>query len=64
MEIYLVLAKILYLYDPKYVSGGTEHAHEGQDIDEFHLTDHFTAHVDGPVIEFSKRKEEGEEEDQ
>lgn len=53
MELHLVLARALYLYDIEYIGGGREDR-LGSDVMEYKLMDHLAAGRSGPIILFKK----------
>ena len=55
MEIYLVLAKVVWKYDLEYMSGGKDDRFVDLNILEYKLLDHLAAGRDGPVIRFWTR---------
>ncbi|KAL7268966.1 hypothetical protein RUND412_008386 [Rhizina undulata] len=55
IEIELVLARLVWGFEMKYISGGTDTRVSGRE--EFMLIDHFTSARHGPIVEFSKREE-------
>ncbi|KAL7271877.1 hypothetical protein RUND412_005340 [Rhizina undulata] len=52
IEAELTLARLMWAFEAKYVSGGVE---DRIPNDEYMLVDHFSAQRDGPVVEFEKR---------
>ncbi|KAL7271636.1 hypothetical protein RUND412_005591 [Rhizina undulata] len=52
IEAELTLARLMWAFETKYVSGGVEHRIAN---DEYMLIDHFAAERHGPVVEFEKR---------
>lgn len=51
MELYLFLARAMFLYDVEYIGGGRE---VSPDVIEYKLLDHLAAGRSGPVICFQK----------
>ncbi|OQV10800.1 hypothetical protein CLAIMM_14741 [Cladophialophora immunda] len=54
IELWVTLARAVFLYDFKYISGGREEA-LGQEYDEYRMLDNFSAARDGPLIEVRRR---------
>jgi cytochrome P450 len=53
MELYITLARAVYLYNLEYVGGGREVAF-GAGVLEYKLLDHLAAGRSGPIIQFEK----------
>ena len=56
IELYIFLARIMWLYDVKYLGKGREEAW-GPDVVEYKMIDHIAAARVGPVIEFTRRQD-------
>lgn len=55
IELYVTMAKTVFLYDMRYVQGGKDP--RTADGDVYRMEDHFTAEVHGPDVQFFKRKD-------
>ncbi|KIY02162.1 uncharacterized protein Z520_02300 [Fonsecaea multimorphosa CBS 102226] len=56
IEIWVTLARTVFLYDFKYISGGREDS-LGSECDEYRMLDNFSAARDGPLIEVRRRQD-------
>ena len=54
-ELWIAIARAIFEYDIKYVSGGKEQIH-GPKVCEYKLVDAFASKRDGPVLEFRRRE--------
>jgi cytochrome P450 len=54
IELYIFMARIIWLYDVKYLGLGREECW-GSDVVEYKMVDHIAAARVGPLIEFTKR---------
>ncbi|KAL7270836.1 hypothetical protein RUND412_006446 [Rhizina undulata] len=52
IEAELMLARLMWAFEAKYISGGVE---QRIDSDEYMMFDHFASERHGPVVEFEKR---------
>lgn len=57
MELWLTLARAVWMFDLEYFGGGKEDRLLGSEGLEYKLIDHLAAAREGPVIRFTKRKE-------
>ena len=55
IELWITIARLVFLYDMKYVGGGKETS-LGPEICEYKIEDNFSAKRSGPIIEFRKRQ--------
>ncbi|KAL7268320.1 hypothetical protein RUND412_009059 [Rhizina undulata] len=55
IEAELMLARLMWAFDMKYVSGGVDQRITNNCNEEYMLVDQFAAVRDGPVVEFEKR---------
>ena len=56
IELWITVARTVFLYDMKYVGGGRETCF-GPEVCEYKVEDNFSAKRDGPMIEFRKRQD-------
>ena len=54
MELWITLARAIFLFDFRYIEGGFEDSFDTSPI-EYKLVDHMTAARTGPIIQFVKR---------
>lgn len=57
MELWLTLARAVYMFDLEYLGGGKEDRLLGDGGLEYKLIDHLAAAREGPIIRFVKREE-------